>query len=358
MPFTLPQSRPAPMERPRGGSPRALIPMYAPDWTDHNPATAIIEMLAWVIEQDVYRANRITARHRAAFLALLGERPYPLALRASHCGYAGRRAEPAPAGVYQAGTEFETISAVGDLATFVVPPRTSTSFRPPSVRSWSIQAKGRCATRQRRPGDAVRCSRASAPAPTHRDGIVYLGLQQALPAGAEITLLGGDPADDAVRAATPRDEAARLANARRRVAVALQWEAYTGGRPDWVALPPERAVDDTRGFTISGRVRMRLTEPLAANALGVMSRGDTPWPQPPEARWLRCRGWSGGLDAAPWLAGIDLNGTFASQLERGVGTERLSLPRGSASLQRHDDTATYPTDLGRSSRWSKCRNPV
>ena len=36
---------------------RALIPRYAPDWTDHNlhdPGMTLIDLLAWLVEMDVY----------------------------------------------------------------------------------------------------------------------------------------------------------------------------------------------------------------------------------------------------------------------------------------------------------------
>ena len=54
---------------------RALIPRYAPGWTDHNvhdPGVTLLELLAWLVEQDVYRANRIPERHLRKFLTLAG----------------------------------------------------------------------------------------------------------------------------------------------------------------------------------------------------------------------------------------------------------------------------------------------
>lgn len=59
---------------------RALIPRYAPTWTDHNasdPGISIIELFAWLIEQDTYRVNRIPERHRRKFLSLIGFSPQP-----------------------------------------------------------------------------------------------------------------------------------------------------------------------------------------------------------------------------------------------------------------------------------------
>lgn len=59
---------------------RALIPRYAPDWTDHNihdPGITLMELLAYRIEQMMYRANRVPEQHRRKFLALMGFLPRP-----------------------------------------------------------------------------------------------------------------------------------------------------------------------------------------------------------------------------------------------------------------------------------------
>ncbi|MFC8130882.1 hypothetical protein [Streptomyces sp. NPDC057302] len=59
---------------------RAAIPRYAPDWTDHNlhdPGMTLIDLLAWIVDQQVYRTGFVGGRHRRAFAALLGQRPRP-----------------------------------------------------------------------------------------------------------------------------------------------------------------------------------------------------------------------------------------------------------------------------------------
>jgi hypothetical protein len=52
----------------------ALIPVEAPEWTDHNPADTgivLIELLAWLTEMVLYRVNQIPDANQAAFLTLL-----------------------------------------------------------------------------------------------------------------------------------------------------------------------------------------------------------------------------------------------------------------------------------------------
>lgn len=57
---------------------RTLIPRYAPAWTDHNvhdPGITVVELLAWLVELDVYRLNQVPTTHQRKFLALVGQSP-------------------------------------------------------------------------------------------------------------------------------------------------------------------------------------------------------------------------------------------------------------------------------------------
>ena len=56
---------------------RGLIPRYAPLWTDHNahdPGITLIELLAWIADQEIYRVGFVGERHLKSFAALLGVR--------------------------------------------------------------------------------------------------------------------------------------------------------------------------------------------------------------------------------------------------------------------------------------------
>lgn len=59
----------------------ALIPVEAPEWTDHNPADTgivLIELLAWLTEMVLYRVNQIPVANQAAFLTLLKGSPWQI----------------------------------------------------------------------------------------------------------------------------------------------------------------------------------------------------------------------------------------------------------------------------------------
>ncbi len=53
---------------------RSLIPVEFPEWTDHNPSDTgivLIELLAWLTEMTLYRANRIPDKNYETFLKIL-----------------------------------------------------------------------------------------------------------------------------------------------------------------------------------------------------------------------------------------------------------------------------------------------
>lgn len=57
---------------------RALIPRYAREWTDHNvhdPGITLLELVAWLVDQQIYQVGFVGNRHLAAFAGLLGVRP-------------------------------------------------------------------------------------------------------------------------------------------------------------------------------------------------------------------------------------------------------------------------------------------
>jgi hypothetical protein len=84
---------------------RALIPRYAPEWTDHNPSDlgmTLIELFAWLTEGMIYRLNHVPEKNYIAFLNLLGITRDP----------------PAPA------TTLLTYRLAGDTAPVLVPQRT------------------------------------------------------------------------------------------------------------------------------------------------------------------------------------------------------------------------------------------
>jgi hypothetical protein len=81
---------------------RALIPKYAPQWTDHNPSDlgiTLIELFAWLGEGIIYRLNRTPEKNFLAFLNLLGTTRDPATPASTYLTFAsGAGAVTVPAG--------------------------------------------------------------------------------------------------------------------------------------------------------------------------------------------------------------------------------------------------------------------
>ncbi|MFI1379217.1 hypothetical protein [Embleya sp. NPDC020886] len=179
---------------------RALLPLESPQWTDHNhsdPGIAVLEMLAWLVDTDVYRASRVTDRHRRKLLALLGV--YPAGPSAARVVLSVRSGPGAPAVLparlgfvahgAEAATGLETVEALPLTGAAVVAAGTDdgTAGRWDHTLGWTDHTPTLLG------GTAV-----DALGPDPRPGAaLVLGLDRALPAGTTLALyLDADPDSD------------------------------------------------------------------------------------------------------------------------------------------------------------------
>src|SRR5215831_11414193 len=59
---------------------KRLVQQRCPEWTDHNvsdPGVTLIEAFAQMVDQLIYRLNRVPDRHYVKFLDLLGVQLFP-----------------------------------------------------------------------------------------------------------------------------------------------------------------------------------------------------------------------------------------------------------------------------------------
>ena len=92
---------------------RALIPKYAPQWTDHNPSDlgiTLIELFAWLGEGIIYRLNQTPEKNYLAFLNLLGITRDPPAPARTYLTFTS--GVPGPVTV-PAGTQAQTADPAG-----------------------------------------------------------------------------------------------------------------------------------------------------------------------------------------------------------------------------------------------------
>lgn len=93
---------------------RALIPTYAPQWTDHNPSDVgmtLIELFAFLVEGLTYRLNRVPEKNYIAFLNLLGVTRDPQTPARAFLGFT---AAPGGAVLVPKGSQAQTRASEAD----------------------------------------------------------------------------------------------------------------------------------------------------------------------------------------------------------------------------------------------------
>jgi predicted phage baseplate assembly protein len=237
---------------------KRLVQRRCPEWTDHNvsdPGVTLIEAFAGMVDELLYRLNRVPDKNYLAFLDLIGVRLHPPTAARTKATF--RLSAPQPETVtVRAGTEVATVrtetdeavvfTTVGDLA--VVPcslahlaTRTASGTDVDRTDELALARDVPCFGSMPVPGDAL-----------------YVGLSTAVPAcvvalrlDCRVEGVGVDP--------------------RRPPFV---WEAWDGAA--WAECEVE--ADTTGGFNRPGEVILHLP---AAHAVSSVART--------AAGWLRCR---------------------------------------------------------------------
>lgn len=315
---------------------RALLPRYAPTWTDHNvhdPGITLLELFAWLVEQDIYQVNRIPERHRRKFLALAGFRPQAPqpAETALSFTLAGSVTQHLPAGLALA-------TAVG-LPFHLVEPLTVV---PAVLQAVQVDDGAAFVDKTRLWRDGLPFALWGNNPDAAASPALYLGFNEPLPVGEEVTLwfwlanertgreererllaevretavlcqplrpqttcTPGPPCPDPwcpeEPPAAPEDPATETASdVLAHHAVDAVWEYFTGA--EW--LPLTAVADHTRGFTLDGAVQFTPPAMMGAATLGAI---------PSDQFYVRCRLQNGRSDAAPTLQGVALNTALVRQ---------------------------------------------
>lgn len=310
----------------------SLIPLYAPQWTDHNvhdPGITLMELFAWIAEMDIYRLNRVPEAHRLKFLALVGIHPKPpepaqvvLSLTPkSDIGGNSTLAIPV-------GTEFEGNDPFASAVLF----RTLDKIIIVSSTLEAVQVKEAQGffdqTNRWQRGEAV-AALGEDPQP---GAALYLGFMAALPKNVSVSLFfvfddsksGEQERNRILQENTQCNECRRPLNKPIRGddvappgnqvdmeeisphhSASTSWEFFNN-KQQWQPLYPEleQVEDDTRALTLDGRVLLRMPDDMAKTRIGRVDR---------ELFYVRCRFVAGAYDIAPRLQTVVLNGVQAEQ---------------------------------------------
>jgi len=320
----------------------ALIPRYAPSWTDHNvhdPGITLIELFAWLVEQDIYRVNRIPDRHRLKFLSLIGFTPHGPIPSKTLLAFAPPQGTPnLPV---SSGFQFEATDPDGQIVQFRTLRDLTVAVTTLDVlqvseqnadgvttiadrtRQWRAQFPIAMFGVNPQPGAALYLGFSDFPSSTpiaiafrfdgpghgehERSRIVEEEVAQRLACAAVLPDITCEPPAGPQPASTiaplPPHHSARIV-----------WEVSTGTGPDdWTLLTPVPdlarplvggVMDDTRSFTVDGIVEMNLPPAMVKTSVGSVAT---------QLFYVRARLVAGAYDAPPTLIGVALNGVVAEQ---------------------------------------------
>ncbi len=317
---------------------RALIPRYAPKWTDHNihdPGITLMELFAWLTEMTVYRLNRIPERHLRKYLSLIGFNA--LSPQAAQTMLTFMPDSDTVPFELPEGVAFEATDAEGQVIRFrTLRDVTIAVVELSAVKVQELKEQGELTihdrTRAWLDGLPIELLGAS-PVP---DAALYLGFNE-LPTDVPISLAFHfeGPGNDAAERRRIVNEATAQRAACRPVLPAIRcegsdatssqtmgmlslhhsarviWEVLTGIDPEvWTPLqslmtPSTPAVgqvmDDTRALTLDGIVEINVPTTIVRK-----SNQDPLF-------YLRCRLTEGAYDATPVLLALAPNSVLAEQ---------------------------------------------
>ena len=308
------------------------INRLSPEWTDYNasdPGITLIELMAWLSEQNLYRTDRITPEMSRAFLRLVGVEPRPptvatttLLLTTTSAG---------------AITLPDRMQVADPLIAVVFESRDPITISPAKLVQVLAGAGLQDVTADNiLPFDPVKDDRVGTFQPFGSDpkpgDALYLGFDRSLGvagAKASLHLWTRTPAADALATAALLREWEREKIAtkhhcppgtvppewRRHYAVDVVWE-YFAGSAGWHGLSD--VTDDTRSLTLTGFVHFTLPADHVAGGPGAF------W-------FIRCRIVKGTFECATWADRIGLNAVTFEHAVSIDAPEVLGNSRGHAS---------------------------
>ena len=314
---------------------RARIPVLAPSWTDQNPSepgTTLVELLAFVTEQDIYQLNRVTPRQRALMLglaAVVPRGPQP-ALALLQFGAAAGADRPAGVECAAGAVRYRTLEPVRVVPAAIEAILAAASGAVQDL-SFELRRRGRAWVFGRDAAASAALYLAFTAPPAAGD--VHLGFHFA---GARTGFDERRRIQDEYQGVPPHHD------------VRLRWEASTSA--GWSEVSAD---DHTRALTLDGT--LRLTLPGSCAAVSFVGR--------PPRFYLRCTLVSGAYDRPPELRQVFLNATLAEQasasalvplgVSSGDPFQTLKCPGG---MVVEDSLELYSGENGESRRWQRVRD--
>ncbi len=277
------------------------VPIYAPEWTDHNvhdPGITFIELLAWLVEMQLYRLNTITEKNKLKFLRLLGVKPKPAtAAKADVTFTLNTNSVLVPARTKVAATDTET----GENIIF----ETDRDIRVVSVKLARIISQGMaeirdCTEANKLDGHFYLAFGERA----EEGGTLYLGFDQSFPGNEKIDFMVYLYESDLIERGKHGDEEPEIIPS---AEVRWEYSITESNGCEWVDLEIVR--DETLAFSCSGTISFRTPEDMAKCTVPPFEKDEY------ELYWIRCKVVKAGYEIPPRIDAIRLNTVPTTQGE-------------------------------------------
>jgi predicted phage baseplate assembly protein len=310
---------------------RRRIPVYTPEWTDHNdsdPGITLMQLFAWLGEMIVWRLNRVPAKNFVKFLELVGIDLFPPAPAVAELRFSLVKA--AVSTIVPAGTQV-ALGAASDGPPVVF--ETDAELTVVGLELVSVQSFDGSRFTEYADANALDAPPGFPPLSLtpQAKAALYLGFGAAFPSGLQqrLTLHAASPGTTASVAGGGDSNAVAAPP------VEAYWEYWSGDTSGWRRLSIQK--DTTVALTKSGYVTFDAPSDHQARKVGLRTK-----PTDAPAYWLRYRIQNllgSGYETPPVLEGVLMNTVSATN----AVTEREELL--GASSGRPNQTfqlARYP----------------
>ena len=274
---------------------RALIPRYAPEWTNHNesdPGITLLQLFAWFTDLLLYRVNQVPERTYIKFLQLLGIQTRPATPAVVDVTFTTARKDldaivPAGTQVAAAGADGQPVVFELEQAFVAIGPQLA------GVQVHDAFSYRDVTTANAAGGQGIEPFGAHA----HTGAALLLGFDTpAAMTGQAITLMAYQRQPQETATVQAGFDASLVPPP-----ATFAYEYWDG--QGWEALA--LIADETRGFTATGRIVVQGAGARSvASQLGLVTA---------KLHWMRIRLAAGGYDRQPALAAVVVNTATADQ---------------------------------------------
>ena len=257
---------------------RRRIPVYTPEWTDHNdsdPGITLLQLFAWLEEMILWRLNRVPKKNFIKFLELIGIELNPPSPASAELSFKVAAKDLAKAVLVPQGTRV-TLADAGEGLPVIF--ETSDNLWAVGASLVAIQSFDGSTFRLFTETSRLAGESFSPLSDTPQQGsALYLGFDQKFPSGTELRMIVHASSPDAPKvvqggARTQIDDVAPRALA--------TWQYWSGRESGWRALEVDR--DDTRSLTRTGTVIFIAPADPVAEKMGLLKR-----PEDKPLFWIR-----------------------------------------------------------------------